>query len=225
MTKQIPDRVKYKSQEFVMAGLNGTGLFIPGDFGISSEMMGITTACYRGYYCTYECIGNLLFLVELVIVHRHGKDIELPVIEAIPPKSISIKPGIILFNYYQELKIPCPFSGGLILTSNPINAVGHFPAPIEFETVIEILVQEGILQKEIDHSCSVAGLRKQITQLDEMLKSNTELAEVLRKRDLKEIVSDPETRLFQEYIEKINKIRNELEWSFVSGYKQQPSIQ
>ncbi len=222
MTKQIPDRVLYKGQEYVLAGLKGTGLFTPIDFGISSEMTGITTVCYRRYFCTYECTDNKLFLVELVLVHRQDNDIELPVIEGIRSKSIPPKSGTFLFNCYEELKIPCPFTGGLLLVCNPINEVGHFPSPIEFEEVIEIRFQEGKLQKEIDHSLSVSGLRKQVIRFDEAIKSNIELSEVLRKLNLKEKISEPETKLFHEYIEKIVEKRIELEWSFFSEYEQQP---
>jgi hypothetical protein len=67
-------------------------------------------------------------------------------------------------------------------------------------------------------------LRKQVTQFDETLKSNTELSDVLRKQNLKEKVSGWETKLFQEYIEKIVKKSIELGWSFVPGYEQQPPI-
>ena len=88
MTKQIPDVVLYKGQEFTLAGLKGTGLFTPMDFGILSEVMGIVTACYRGYFCKYECIENELFLVELGVIHRD--DVELPLIEGVSAKSDSI---------------------------------------------------------------------------------------------------------------------------------------
>ena len=85
MTKQIPDKVLYMGQEFILAGLKGTGLFTPRDFGISREMMGIATACYRGYFCRYECIDNRLFLIWLGIILE--EDVELPSIAGISAKS------------------------------------------------------------------------------------------------------------------------------------------
>src|SRR6185436_7356276 len=98
MTKQIPDIVLYKGQEFILAGLKGTRLFTPIDFGISSEMTGVMTACYRRYFCGYDCIDNELFLVELTIVRGDGA--ELPVIEGVHPKSVPPESDIVIFNRY-----------------------------------------------------------------------------------------------------------------------------
>ena len=221
MTKQIPDNVLYNGQKFILAGLKGTGLFSPDAFGISSDMMGIMTACYRRFFCTYACISDELFLVKLTIVNR--EDVELPIIEGVSPKSVPPQSDIVIFNSYQDLKILCSFSGGLILVRNSVGLVGDFPSPIEFEEVIEVQFQEGKLQKEINHSLSVANLRKQVVELDESLQLNTELSDVLRKWNLKEKVSDPETKLFHEYLGKIVDKRVELEWSFVSDYEQQPA--
>jgi len=85
MTKQIPDKVLYKGQEYILAGLKGSGLFTPKDFGISSELMGVATACYRGYFCKYEFVDNKLFLVEFSVIQIDHAD--LPKIEDIFPKS------------------------------------------------------------------------------------------------------------------------------------------
>jgi hypothetical protein len=217
MTKQIPHTVLYKSQEFILAGLKGTGLFTPMDFGISSEMMGITTACYRRYFCKYACIDEELFLVALSVIQN--EDIELPLIEGISPKSDSIG----LAQSYENLRMPSAFSGGLILVQTPVGLMGDYPSPIEFEEVVEVLFEAGRVQREIDYSVTVAGLRKQVDNLSETLKSNSELAEVLRKWDSpNEKVSDPETKLFEEYINEIADKTIEIEWSFVSDYEQQP---
>ena len=104
MTKQIEDKVLYRGQEYILAGLRGTGLCAPLEFGITSEMMGIMTACYRRYFCTYQCIDNQLFLVELVLVHHQDDNIKLPVIEDVHPEAIPPNSDIILFNRYQGLK-------------------------------------------------------------------------------------------------------------------------
>jgi hypothetical protein len=225
MTKQIPDKVLYKGQEYILAGLKGTRLFSPLDFGISSEMMGVMTACYRRYFCTYSCIDNELFLSELVLVHHQRDDveIELPAIEGVIPKPVPPESDIIIFNCYQELKIPCSFSGGLILVRNPVELVSDYPSPIEFEEVVEVLFEKGKMQQGLDHSATVARLRKQVDGVSETLKSNSEMAEVLRKWDSPdEKVSDPETKLFDEYINEIVDKTIEIEWSFVSDYEQQP---
>ena len=221
MTKQIPDKVLYKGQEYILAGLKGTGLFTPADFGISSEMMGIMTACYRRYFCTYNCIDSELHLTELVIVHH--EDVELPVIGDVSPKSIPPQSDIIVFNSYQELKIPCSFSGGLILVRDPVGSVSNYPSPIEFEKVVEVLFEDGKFQYEIDHSITVASLRKRVDNLSETLKSNSNTSEALRKWDSRnEKVSDAESKLFDDYVNQVVDKTIEIEWSFVSDYEQQP---
>ena len=137
MTEQIPDKVIYKGQEFILAGLKGTGLFTPVNFGISPEMVDIATNCRRGYFCRYECIDNELFLVELGIFQR--ENIKLPLIEG-----VSAKPNSILFSSYERLRIPCSLSGGLILVRNPIEIAGQsFPNPLDFEEIVEILFEKG----------------------------------------------------------------------------------
>lgn len=225
MTKQIEDRVLYKGQEYILAGLKGAGLFTPLEFGISSEMMGIMTACYRRYFCTYECIDNQLFLVELVLVHHQRDDVELPAIESVHPKSVPPDSDFILFNCYQELKIPCSFSGGLILVRNPVDKdeVGYFPSPIRFEEVLEAQFEQGSLYWKIDHSAAVAGLRKRIAVLREALESKSEVSEAIKKwTSRNEKVSDTERRLYMKYVNEIGNKAIELEWSFVSDYEQQP---
>ena len=217
MTKQIPDKVLYKGQEFILAGLKGTGLFSPVDFGISRKMMGIATACYRGYFCKYACNENKLTLVGLGIIQND--DVEFPAIQGIAAKS----DGIGLFYSYENLHIPCPFSGGLILVLNPVALVSDYPSPIEFEEVVEVLFEKGEFQREIIHSTTIARLREQVDGVSENLKSNSELSEVLRKWESPHgKVSDQETKMFNEYINKIAEKTIEIEWSFVSNYEQQP---
>jgi hypothetical protein len=217
MTKQIPDMVVYKGQEFILAGRKGSGLFTPKDFGISSDMMGVTTACYRRYFSEYLCLDDELSLVKFSIIQAEG--VEAPLLEGSAPKS----DGIGFAHSYEDLRIHCLFSGGLILVRNPVGLVGHFPSPIEFDEVLEVLFKKGKVQRETDHSATVASLRKQVDNLNETLKSNSELSEVLRKWDSpEERVSESETELFDAYINEIVNKTTEVEWSFVSEYVQQP---
>ena len=60
MTNQSPDTVFYNDDKYLIAGLKGTGLFRPLDFGIATYVM--STACYRGYICQYKLIENRLHL-------------------------------------------------------------------------------------------------------------------------------------------------------------------
>jgi hypothetical protein len=148
MTRQIPDKVLYKDQEYILAGLRGHGLFTPLDFGIHREMMAIATTCIRSYYSQYACLQNQLFLIGLTIVHQ--ENVQLPFIERVPAQLQNIHSSS-----YNHLRVPCPLSGGLILVRNPIGLGGDFPNPVSYEEVIELLFEDGVLQRMIDHSSTV----------------------------------------------------------------------
>jgi hypothetical protein len=218
MTKQIPDKVLYNNQEFILAGLKGHGLFKPIDFGISPEMTGIATACYRGYFCKYACMDNKLFLVELSVIQSNHE--RLPLIEGISAESDDF-----LFSRYQNLKIPCPLSGGLLIVQNPITHPGHFPNPIEFSEVVELTFEQGFLQNKIDHSTKMAELRQRVDELRKYSKPDSDLLSVISKwSSSPDKLSNQEQKKLIGYRSEVEKI-HELEWSFVSNYEQQPEIQ
>jgi hypothetical protein len=217
MTKQIPDKVLYKGQEFILAGLKGRGLPKPIDFGILPEMTGIATACYRGYFSKHECSESKLFLVELSVIQNNQEN--LPLIEG-----VSAKTDNLLFSRYQNLKIFCPLSGGLVIVQNPTIHAGHFPNPIDFSEVMELIFENGFLQKEIDHSRKMKDLRQRIEGLR---KQNRPDDDLLSKISLWS--SAPDKLLSQEqeklgnYMNEVKHI-HELEWSFVENYEQQPEV-
>jgi len=60
LTAQIPDRLRYASREYLVLGARGDRLFDPSRFGLKVRM--ISTACYRGFHCSYvlDAHGSLL---------------------------------------------------------------------------------------------------------------------------------------------------------------------
>lgn len=60
MTAQISDTIIYTNKLFSIAGVNGAGLFNPADYGI--EPVITSTACYRGFCCTYTVVDKFLQL-------------------------------------------------------------------------------------------------------------------------------------------------------------------
>jgi len=155
MTRQIPDTVIYKGGEYVLAGLKGKGLLTPTDLNIVTK--GLATACYRGYYCQYSCIDNFLFLTELSVFNEPN---QLPSLQGIVPSAI-----LDMFARYQDLKIQCPFSGGLVIVKNLVAPNRTLPSPLEYNEVVEIIFEQGMLQGEIDYSSKVNMFRN---ILDEM---------------------------------------------------------
>ncbi|MEH1867409.1 MAG: hypothetical protein V7K69_20695 [Nostoc sp.] len=62
MTSQIPDTFLYNAEEYELVALDGERLIT---YGMQPQML--HTACYRGFYSTYEITNDGLFLTEMVI--------------------------------------------------------------------------------------------------------------------------------------------------------------
>jgi hypothetical protein len=218
MTKQIPDKVIYKGQEFILAGLKGHGLFKPVDFDILPEMMGFATACYRGYFCKYECSDNQLFLAELSVIQNTPDN--FPLIEG-----VSAETDNSLFSRYRNLKNPCLLSGGLVIVQNPTTLAGHFPNPIEFSEVIELIFEKGFLQNEIDHSRKMKALRQRVDELRNQHRPDDDLlSKISLWSSSPDRLSEQEREKLSNYMSEVKHI-HELEWSFVENYEQQPEVQ
>ena len=65
MTAQIHDSVNYRNELFMIAAVSGTGLFDPADEGL--KPIPFSTACWRGYHCTYEVVEGELQMTRLNI--------------------------------------------------------------------------------------------------------------------------------------------------------------
>jgi hypothetical protein len=180
-------------------------------------MMGIATACYRGYFCKYQCRDSELFLVELFVIQNNHDN--LPLIEGISARSDNP-----IFARYQNLKIPCPLSGGLVIVRSPAMHVGTVPSPIEFEEVVELTFENGHLQNEIDHSAKMEELRQRVGELRIHNRPDSDLLSVIGKYGSSpDKLSNQEREKFNSYRTKGKNI-HEVEWSFVSQYEQQPTI-
>jgi hypothetical protein len=218
MTKQIPDKFLYINQEFIIAGIKGRGLFKPVDFGILPEMKGIVTACYRGYFSSYECSEDKLFLIELSVIQNDQSN--LPLIQGIAAKTENV-----LFSRYYNLRIPCSLSGGLIIVQNPIAPVGHFPSPVDFSEVIELIFERGSLQNEIDHSHKMKDLKQRIDELRKLNRPDNELLNTISLwGSAPDKLSSRERERLESYMHNAQHIQR-LEWSFVDNYEQQPDVQ
>ncbi|MFL5356206.1 hypothetical protein [Archangium sp.] len=65
MTAQFQDSVLYQGRRFALLKSRGSGLFEPTGHGLSPRA--ISTACYRGRFCTYAVVEQWLRLSELHI--------------------------------------------------------------------------------------------------------------------------------------------------------------
>jgi len=149
MTTQIPDRLAYQDDEYLIISAKGNGLMSPSDFGMKAVTK--STACYRGYDAEYVCENENLFLtsIELRTGDGHFKNID------------GVKPVIderLNMGKYSALRVRTAFSGGLLIVMNMKKEMRGIMWPFSFEVVKELLLEEGKVVSATDHSKKVAAI-------------------------------------------------------------------
>ncbi|MCI0711101.1 MAG: hypothetical protein L0154_13170 [Chloroflexi bacterium] len=165
MTAQITDTVFYQNSKHEIVGIKGKGLIDPTNFGLNPIM--IHTACYRGYYLEYSVLNDKLLLTRMNVKDSN---------ETYPPIS-GVEPSLLYYEShdgekrersercYEGLRVPVPFSGGLLIARDFIREMYvhmGFQKPTSFRAVHELLVDNGNITRMIDHSESVSKLRRKM---------------------------------------------------------------
>ncbi|UFS99587.1 hypothetical protein [Nocardia huaxiensis] len=65
MTSQQPDNVDYNGGRYELVGVRGSRLFDPEELGL--ELRPLSTACWRGFTCSYAVVDNRLILTNLAL--------------------------------------------------------------------------------------------------------------------------------------------------------------
>ena len=135
MTAQISDTFLVRGKKYSLIGISGGELASPEIFGMIPAML--HTACYRGYYATYELTEDSLFLKELTLREANGN--YLPIGDVQPTKD----------DYqatYHNLNVVIPFSGNIRLAAGFIDELyihmGH-QKPTAFKIVLDITLRDG----------------------------------------------------------------------------------
>jgi hypothetical protein len=182
MTAQISDSVLYRKKPRTIAGINGSGLFDPAEHGIRPVM--ISTACWRGYYCTYEVADESLFLIEVHLglderdatAAARGEGTKL---FGIVPRRYTehgycqdVLTGQVTTSWESSdykvdgIREPIPFTGGLLLGDRFIQTIyvhmGFHPA-YKFRDVHELVFDAGRLIGEHDRSAQMAEFREMLS--------------------------------------------------------------
>lgn len=170
MTAQFPDEFLLEGQAYTLAGINGGPLFEPQTVGLNP--LPTCTACWRGYVCIYSLDHDQFILTELQVAHGKlvtgSRPFELrpgPIINGVAPQP---HPGSnsVFNNLYQNLNLPIPFDGGLLLADGFIRELyvhmGFHPA-WKYRTVIELIFETGRLNEQRNVSDEVALLREKMT--------------------------------------------------------------
>jgi hypothetical protein len=182
MTAQISDTIRYRKKPRALAGINGAGLFNPAQHGIKSAA--ISTACWRGYFCTYDVEDGALFLTE---VHLGlGQEDAAAAARGEGPKLFGkiprrytkhghrhdLRTGEVTTSWessdfkVDDLREPVPFTGGLLLGDDFIREMyvhmGFHPA-YKFRNVHELVFDSGRLVEEHDRSAQIAEFREMLS--------------------------------------------------------------
>lgn len=178
MTAQISDTVIYHECAFALVGFSDDGLFDPEDIGLNVASR--STACWRGYYCTYTIDDDLLLLTRLTpgldeVAWRFAEEGLGPIVFGRLPRrdtlecfSIDLETGAVQPAdtwtewYYADLEQPIPYSGGLLIGAEFIAEMfihmGHHPA-YNYRVVHELLFEQGRLAGATDRSAQLEAFR------------------------------------------------------------------
>jgi hypothetical protein len=152
MTAQISDRFIYKGQEFSLIGIEGEGLAKPEDFEMKPVAM--HTACYRGFFSIYEITEKGIFLREMGIKEDMGN--YKPINDVWPTME---EYGAL----YKDIDLLISFSGKIRLAKDFIEEryihMG-FQKPSAYETVIDLIFEDGRIVEINDRSKEVEAIRK-----------------------------------------------------------------
>ncbi len=153
MTAQISDTFIFKNKKYELIGIIGEDLFSPKALGMEPEM--IHTACYSGYYATYQLNKNSLYLKKLTI---RDKNNYYPPIDGIEPMKDDYE-GVAI---YSKLKYIIPFTGKIRLARGFIQEfyihMGYQKASA-FEEVFDITIEEGRVIEIKDRSKEIEQIR------------------------------------------------------------------
>jgi hypothetical protein len=145
-TAQIPDTFIFEANEYSLIGKTEGDFATPEQFGMSAIMM--HTACYRGYYATYELRKEGLFLIEFTLREKDGNYLpisgKLPVVDA---KHLQAT--------YSHLNVVVTFSGKIRLGKDFIKDLYihmGYQKPTAFKTVLDITLKDGRLIEIKDRS-------------------------------------------------------------------------
>ena len=144
MTAQIPDTFIFKGDDYSLIGMTEGNLASPEQFGMETEML--HTACYRGFYATYELTDEALYLRELTLREKNEKYLPIG----------KVQPEIEDYQAtYHDLSEVVPFTGKIRLAKDFIEELYvhmGYQKPTSFRTVMDIALKGGKVVEIRDRS-------------------------------------------------------------------------
>ncbi len=187
MTAQAQDSLHYLGEQHWLTAFSDGEPFSPTDAGYRPVMA--STACWRGYVCTYEVINGGLQLRELWINHQPG---EAPITRRQQPpdlngvRAIRDEKSYIGDWHFRDAALPLTYTGGLLIGRDFIRELyvhmGFHPA-WKYQHVHELLFDRGRLVEARDVGSEMARVRSRVR--DELKPSP-----VANREQIEEWISD-----------------------------------
>ena len=174
MTGQINDNFTHRDITYSVAGISEGELFDPAILDLEPSMA--STACWRGYQVNYSVVDKHLVVADLHVnllekTDERYKRQEGPSINGISP----IGPGEefdFFNNHYEGICYHLEYSGGLLLANDFIDDLYvhmGFQRAWKYESVIELVFENGVLVNEFDCSERMSELRDFILNADDSI--------------------------------------------------------
>jgi hypothetical protein len=161
MSGLIRDLVLDDGIEYHIAGVSGRGLFQPEYHGLALPAIGRDHG--RRYRCRYKLWEDCL-LLDALFLRSEVAPPPLEHREATETAGTESASGG--FDYvYTELDLAVPYRGGLLLAREQIdeqrNVSEDHPAAL-YRTVVELMIEDGLVTYRADRSSRIAELRSRI---------------------------------------------------------------
>ncbi|SCA55928.1 conserved hypothetical protein [Candidatus Terasakiella magnetica] len=152
MTAQFSNTIIYDGEFYDLIGIEGPELFHPSEYGMIPEML--HTACYAGFYCTFELTEDALKLRGLTLRDKNSNYVKIGDVEPMKDEYQAS---------YENLDVTIPFSGQIRLAKDFIDELYvhmGFQAPSSYQTVFDVNIENGRIHDVIDRSKEMEELRK-----------------------------------------------------------------
>jgi len=178
MTAQVSDRFRYRGDDYDLTDLSDGQDFDISFLGLEPSMT--STACWDGYQAVFCVSESRLTLDELSVnllqegneknrIRRQG-----PTINGIAPlPSRRVDRRSIYYeeefnNYYYELNLHLDFTGGMLIGDGFVEegwGYSGFASAWHYETVFELIFEQGVVKEELDRSVPMTELRERVLDL------------------------------------------------------------
>ncbi len=144
----------------------GGGLFNPNDMGLKTALW--STACRRGYICSYSAENDVLRLVDLDMVLEIGSGVQLAkpisILGADPQEWYAYGRSHLIRAHYSCISNHVPYTGSMIVVRDFIMGSGlpRLECPIYgYGDVHELVFRDGRLDSSRDCSEIIAEVRRE----------------------------------------------------------------